>query len=227
MTPRALWRRQVRGPHERDGPPPAAAVLGARHPIARAARARHALALQASTSGALAIVGVVELVLRGSAAVALLSSALVVELAVSLGFALAQSRVRAHARDFIAGGDDDLGAAEISAERARLASPRHRERLARDLERAMHAAAHWRQLPITSRPPPTVRHLLGCMETARAITCLVRDPATSVRGVAVLDRLLCGGYTSALYAGDPDHLARELGRIRFLLETERPCAWHA
>ena len=57
-------------------------------------------------------------------------------------------------------------------------------------------------------------------ETAHAVTRLVRDPRTSVRGVALLDRLVCGGYSSALYAGCPDRLARELGRIRFLLQAE-------
>jgi hypothetical protein len=83
----------------------------------------------------------------------------------------------------------------------------------------VHAAEHWHELSITSRPPPTVRDLLQCGAAAREVTRLVQDGRTSLRGVALLDRLMCGGFASALYAGSPDRLARELGRIRFLLDA--------
>ena len=55
-------------------------------------------------------------------------------------------------------------------------------------------------------------------EATREVAQLVRDPRTPVRAVALLDRLVCGGYAASLYAG-PDVLEQELARIRFLLQA--------
>jgi len=199
--------------------PRAAAALGPDHPVARAARARGILAGQLAVTSAVLAALLAYSLARGAAAVSVLCSAVVVELWAICGLAFTSGRLRERARDVIADADQPPAAAEIAAERAHLTSSRRRRQLARSLERALYAAEHWPELSITSRPPPTVRHLLQCGEAAREVTRLARDPRTSVRGVAVLDRLICGGYSSALYAGSPDRLARELGRIRFLLET--------
>ena len=113
-------------------------------------------------------------------------------------------------RDVIADGDGDIHVAEIAAERARLTSPAHRELLASSLERALHAAEHWHELWVSTRPPPGVRNLLGMRDAAREVAQLVRDPRTPVRAVALLDRLVCGGYAASLYAGPCDTLEQEL-----------------
>jgi hypothetical protein len=194
-------------------------VLGADHPLARAARARSTATSQFAATSALLVAAVANAFVGGADAVALLSWALIAELCLAGALAFTSSRLRERARDVIADADEPAAVAEVAAERTRLASPRTREQLARGLERALHAAEHWHELSITSRPPPTVRDLLQCRDPAREVTRLVRERRTAVRGVALLDRLLCGGYTSALYAGSPDGLARELGRIRFLLEA--------
>jgi hypothetical protein len=47
----------------------------------------------------------------------------------------------------------------------------------------------------------------------------VRDPATGVRGVALLHRLLCGGFAASIYDGDSVWLAEELARTRTALRT--------
>jgi hypothetical protein len=194
-------------------------VLGDDHPVARAARTRHALAWQLAVTSGLVAACAADVLARGGAAIELLSSAAVVELGLVGVFAFASSRLHKRARDVIADCGHRIAAAEIDSERTRLASRRHREQLARSLERALYAAEHWHQLSITSRPPPTVRALCGCSKAARDVTSLVRDPRTAVRGVALLDRLVCGGCSSALYAGRPGTLADELGRIRFLLQV--------
>ena len=219
MTLRALSKLHAHAPAGRRDLARAATVLGPGHPVARAALARHVLGCQVAVAGALVVVSITDAIAHGSAAVAFLSSAAVVELALLCAFACSHLRLRERARDYIADVGDRVAIAEIAAESARLTSARQREQLARNLERAVHAAEHWHELSITSRPPPTVRHLLGCIEIAHDVVQLVRDPGTRVRGVAVLDRLVCGGYSSALYAGCPDLLARELARIRFLLQA--------
>jgi hypothetical protein len=219
MIPRAVWREPTPASSGHAGLPSAATVLGVDHPVARAARARSILGGQLAVTSAVLAALIVYALAHGAAGVTLLCSALVVELWATCGLAFTSGRLRERARDVIADVDHPPRAAEIAAESAHLASSRRREQLARSLERALYAAEHWPELSITSRPPPTVRHLLQCRETAQAVTRHVRDSGTAVRGVALLDRLVCGGYSSALYAGCPDRLARELGRIRFLLEA--------
>ncbi|MDP9258813.1 MAG: hypothetical protein M3Q31_20010 [Actinomycetota bacterium] len=219
MTLRAVWRGPAPVRSGTAGLPSAARALGADHPVARAARARGILAGQLTVTSAVLAALLAYALEHGAGAVTLLCAALVVELWAICGLAFASGRLRERARDVIADVDQPPAAAEVAVELAHLASSRRRQQLARSLERALYAAEHWPELSITSRPPPTVRHLRPCSETAREVARLVRDPRTSVRGVAVLDRLVCGGYSSALYAGCPDRLARELGRIRFLLET--------
>ncbi len=194
-------------------------MLGADHPVARAARIRRDLAGQAAVVGVLLAGSVGDLLARGRGAVVLFSAALVVELGLVSALAFANSHLRERARDVIADVEAPVFAAEIAAERARLAGQRCRTSLGRSLERALEAAEHWHRLSITSRPPPTVRHLLECADTTRAVIRLVLNPATPVRGVALVDRLVCGGFSSVLYAGCPETLMRELGRIRFVLSA--------
>jgi hypothetical protein len=131
--------------------------------------------------------------------------------------AVATSVVQERARDVIADGDGTRGALEIAAELERLARPRTRARLARSLERALDTAERWRELSVASRPPAGVRRLAAHAALVREIAALVRDPSTSVRGVALLHRLLTGGFAASIYDGDATILAQELGRTRAAL----------
>ena len=219
MTPRALSKLHANAPARQQRPPRAATVLGPGHPVARAALARHVLGCQVAVAGALVVVSFIDAIARSGAAVAFLSSAAVVELGLLCAFAFAYLRLRERARDYIADVDDCVAIAEIAAERARLASVHQREQLARNLERAMHAAEHWHELSITSRPPPTVRHLLRMhRERARRGAARARPDDSGARRRAPRSSRL-RSVSSALYAGCPDLLARELARIRFLLQA--------
>ncbi len=214
--------RHVRPAAGRELYPPAAAALGSTHPVARAAGARSLLGRQLAVTSALLGLAVIGAVSRRGEAITVASAALVVELALACGFARATSCLHERARDVVADGDGDLRVAEVAAERARLDRPAHRERLAHSLERALHAAEHWPELWVSTRPPPGVLNLLTCAEATRDITQLIRDGRTPVRGVALLDRLVCGGYSSLLYDGPADALFREMFRIRFLLAAGAP-----
>lgn len=202
--------------------PPAAIALGPAHPLTRAAQARALLGGQLAMTSVLLIVAVAGALSRGGVAITIASAALVVEAALACGFAGACTCARERARDVIASGDGDLQVAEIAAERARLARPAHRERLASSLERALYGAEHWHELWVPTRPPPAVRNLLGCPELTRDVAQLVRDARTSAHGLALLDRVVCGGYAATLYAGSAEVVEQELTRVRFLLTTGPP-----
>ena len=217
MALRPVALRHARPVDRRQAYPRAAAALGSAHPVARAARARDLLRGQLAVASILVAVALADAIGRRGEAMTVASAGLVVELALACALARAAASLHERARDVIADGDGDLPVSEIAVERARLALPERRERLAHGLERALFAAEHWPQLWVSTRPPPGVLNLLPCAETAREITRLVRDPRTSVRGVAVLDRVVCGGYSSLLYDGPARALAQELARIRFLL----------
>jgi hypothetical protein len=179
---------------------------------------------QLATTTVLLALSMVAALGRGGQATTVASAALVVELALICGLAGARACLHERSRDVIADGDGDIHVAEIAAERARLDSPAYRELLASSLERALHAAEHWHELWVSTRPPPGVRNLLGFREAAREVAQLVRDPRTPVRAVALLDRLVCGGYAASLYAGPADALEQELTRVRFLLAASASSA---
>jgi hypothetical protein len=214
----------VRSPSSHDAYPAAAVAFGPTHPVARAAHARSLLGGQLATTSVLLALALTAALERGGEAITLASAALVVELALISGLAAARTCLHERSRDVIADGDGDIHVAEIAAERARLDSPAYRELLAGSLERALQAAEHWHDLWVSTRPPPGVRNLLGMRGAASEVAQLVRDPRTPVRAVALLDRLVCGGYAASLYAAPADTLEQELTRIRFLLAAGVPSA---
>ena len=191
---------------------PAAAVLGAEHPVARAAAGRAVLCRQLLVTSGLLPLALGCVVVRGTAAVPFVAATLLVGAWLGFGLAAATSCLHERARDVIADGDGTGGALEIAIERDRLALPRTRDHLARSLERALDAAEHWREISVASRPPAGVRRLVAHAALVREIAALVRDPATGVRGVALLHRLLSGGFAASIYDGDPRLLAQELAR---------------
>jgi hypothetical protein len=199
----------------------AADVLGPDHPVARSARFRAALAHQLVASVALVALSLFDLADVGErpATVALASAVAVLELCLAAGYLMARTRLREQAADLIA--DGGRGAVpEVEAERRRLDSPRHRARLARELATARHAAEHWHEIAVGRRPPPSICGLIAHRDVISAIVRDVTDPATSVRAIALLDRLLRGGYAAPLYVAPAETTVRDLGRIRFLLADQ-------
>ncbi len=200
----------------------AAAVLGSQHPVARSARLCRALARQLVACGGLVALGVFDLADESDrAAAALLTSiALVVELFLVGAYLAARSGLREHVGDLIAGGGPG-GVAEVEAERRRIAAPRHRARLVRELTRALQAAEHWDDVAIGRRPPPSVCRLDPHAAAMRDVVGGVAASTADVRAIALVDRLLRGGYAAPLYVAPDDTTARDLGRIRFLLADQR------
>jgi hypothetical protein len=70
-------------------------------------------------------------------------------------------------------------------------------------------------------PPEGVKLLLSFALELDDIVELLRAGEPTVRGLAVLELFLIGGYGSALYAGDRDELQQQLWRIRYLLNPGR------
>ncbi len=193
-------------------------VLGPDHPISRASHWHAVLVQQAALAGSLfpLAIGLAALK-RSPETIAFASCAVVVEIAVVAATVLAATVLRERARDSIAadGGRRDVD--EIRTEYLRLEHSTTRDLLAHGLQRTLHEAEHWHEIPISTRPPPAVCQLLAYEDVVTAIAGLVREPGADVRGVALLDRLLGGGFSSLLYRGPSQALEEELRRIRYLL----------
>jgi hypothetical protein len=200
----------------RPGLPRAAEVLGPSHPIAQAAALQAVLRRQLAVVASLVAVAVVGVDLDGSRLGGLLAAALAVELCLAVGVMAARTCLHERARDVIADGGDQH-VEEVAAECRRLADRRYRTVLATTLGRAVDDAERWDTLAIGTRPPPSVRNLAGHRATIDAVVALVSAPGAPVRAIALLDRLIRGGYAAPLYCGRADDVGRELGRIRTLL----------
>jgi len=198
--------------------PSAAEVLGSAHPLARASDARHALARQLQTITAVVVVTIAGVDIDGAGRVGtFLAAALAVEACLAIAVLAARACESERARDLIADGGD-LGIAEVAAECPRLVDRRHRAALATTLRRAADAADRWHALAITTRPPPSVRNLAEHRTAIESVVASVGGPdAPPVRAVALVDRLVRGGYAAPLYVARADDVARELARIRALL----------
>jgi hypothetical protein len=191
-------------------------VIGPDHPLSRSLAASRTVARQAMVCAAL-LTGVLSAAApRFGRAGWLAASAAVVELALLGLLAVLASERRRQARELIIErGRADL--AELQAERQRLLAPAHRRQLAQRLQRALDTAAGWdAQLP-ASRPPPSVRNLLSSAGTVRAVVEALQADSPDLRGVALVDRLLDGGYGSPLYRDEPARLRAELARVAFQL----------
>ena len=192
-------------------------MLGTAHPLARAAALQRVLRRQLAVATSLVAVAVVGIDVDGAVRLGgLLAAAIAVELCLALGVMAARACLRERARDVIADGGEQH-VEEVAAECHRLADRRCRSVLATSLGRAADAAEHWDTLALGTRPPPSVRTLAGHRATIDEVVALVRTPGASVRALALLDRLIRGGYAAPLYCGREDDVERELGRIRMLL----------
>ena len=192
-------------------------ALGDDHPLSEAERTMAVLRQQAVVCLALALASPAVLVLMDRAsAVALLVAATAVEAGLCAGIAIARSVRRDRIHDMIlAGTIPEL--AVVAVEVGRLASADHRRKLAASLERALDDGEHWHEFLPAARPPYGVRDLPAHAETIREIATGLRGDVPSIRGVVLVERLLRGGFGSALYGGHRGWLASELNRIRYEL----------
>jgi hypothetical protein len=108
----------------------------------------------------------------------------------------------------------------FARELGRLGGRSTRERLAAALERALADGRRWSELLPASRPPPGARDLPANAPAILAIAGALRAGRASPRAIVMLERLMRGGYGSALYEGRPTWLRQELGRIRFEIESD-------
>jgi hypothetical protein len=196
---------------------PADALLGPDHPLPRAARTLAAVRRQllVCTTFVLALAIAFRSdpargawLITSAAAVALVLAGLVVWL---------RDECRRRAREVIIHHGAGLAVPEVEAEAGRLARIEHRRRVAARLESALDSAERWWQISPALRPPPTVRNMLPHREAAVAAIELLRSDHASPRGVALVERLLDGGYGSALYLGDERCVGEELRRAVFEL----------
>jgi hypothetical protein len=107
----------------------------------------------------------------------------------------------------------------FARELERLGGRSNRERLATALERALADGRRWSELLPASRPPPGARDLPANAAAILTIAGALRAGRASPRAIVMLERLMRGGYGSALYEGRPAWLRQELGRIRFEIES--------
>jgi hypothetical protein len=194
------------------------AVLGEEHPLARSLSRHRTISRQAAVAatplpGALAatLIGIdVALVVLGVTAVVVL---------VYIGTWVGTRRALLdRTQELIALDDGPRTLPVIARERRRLVSRGERERLARCLEHALADAWNWERTPPRSRPLEGTQFLRDSAAEVTAIVKKLRAKRVRPQGVALISRLLGDGGRSPLYAGDPDRLREELGRIRYLLE---------
>ena len=195
-----------------------AAARGPEDPLGRIERTMRLLRRQACTSvaAAAASAGVAAFDRRAGLAGALAGLGCGAFLAAAAGVLAAVRRGRIHDM-ILARSRAECGA--YAREIARLGGRSNRERLAAALERALADGRRWSELMPASRPPPGARDLPANAAAILAIARALRAGRASPRAIVMLERLMRGGYGSALYEGRPAWLRQELGRIRFEIES--------
>src|SRR5262249_45313280 len=151
----------------------------------------------------------------------LLSIAAVLELVLSVAYALLAVLQQALAWDLIVEGRGDLPLPALARERLRLQCQRRRVGLARELEELVQVAERWPMTRPTLRPIFDPRQIRAEAPELRLISALLQSGTVDVRGVARVERLLRLGVSS-LYRREPDELHGELKRI--CTELTRPAS---
>lgn len=192
-------------------------VLGPDHPLARATDLVRTFENQAGVVLAVIVMSAVGTAVALPVAPTVLPAALVVEFALAAALVFAREVLAERAWDIIVCESEGPSVREVLHERERLSDPRRREQLSRSLERALDSAERWHEILIASRPPEGVRLLSRFAPEIRLIVAQVRDGPADLRGIALLARLLTGGYGASLYSGDAEALRCELERITYLL----------
>ena len=219
--PERIRRTDLHGWFNAFGPSDARSVLGPNHPLTRSTELVHTLAVQAIATAAIAALGAIAAADRQPWAAILLAVAVFVELIVLAILALSCELRRERVLGVIASHPELLPLAEVGREKRRLMNVGHRSALADRLGRALDQARSWHQISVALRPPEGVKLLSAFACEVEEVAELVRTPVPNVRGVAVLELFLIGGYGSALYAGDSEVLQQQLWRMRYLLNPGR------
>ena len=198
----------------------ASAVLGAEHPVSRALRRQRTIERQLAVTLVVLPLAVVALGAHVQDAPLAVGATAPVMLAFLVAALVARQAVRDRTGDLIAAGESDFVLGFVVREQRRLASPAERRRVARALDGLLADARRWNRTPPPFRPLPGVECLRLVEGEAEAVIASLRGARPSVRGVALVARLMRDGLESPLYSGDPRALREELARIRFILESE-------
>jgi hypothetical protein len=189
-------------------------ILGADHPLTRAVDmagsvARHSYVVAAVLAGSIVDVG------KGEAwATAVVVSAGVVLLGLLLVFAILWQTKRDRALDLILEGRASIQIAAVQRECERLGAPRTQRRLARTIEGMIALALKPpRSCSPSARPLFQVAVVASAAEDLRSVCRLLRAERASVRGVALVERLVTD-TRSPFYGDEPRSLSEELDRIQ-------------
>jgi hypothetical protein len=191
-------------------------LLGKDHPLVRMDEATIAVERQALVCTAFLLATVAAAYPDITPAAWLAGSAAAVDLTLVALVALLRHERHIHARNVIIE-HGPLHLPRVQLEMTRLADGRHRAKLAQRLLRAVEDAEGWHSLLVASRPPVGILELLPHAPLAREIADHLNTNHPSVRGVALVDRLLGDGYSSPLYVGDGYRLQCELRQILYEL----------
>jgi hypothetical protein len=191
-------------------------ALGADHPLAQVERRIAWLRDQVAVSLSIAVAGAILITADRRLGVAIV----IASAAAEAGFALVLAAAMSARRDlihelFLRGTAPRIRA--VAAEAHRLHDATHRSKLAEQLERALDEGLRWHEFMPASRPPYGVRNLPRHAPVVRDIAAGLRADTPSTRALVLVERLMRGGYGSAIYDGGGDWLALELARIRYEL----------
>jgi hypothetical protein len=198
-------------------------ALGPGHPLARVERAVGWLRDQAWACAGIAVAAAVVVPVDRIGGLAVLGVSLLAEAVVWTvigGYTLRRRRLIHDL--FAAGCAPPL--ASVRAEAGRLLDPAHRRRLAGLLERALDEGERWYEFTPASRPPYGVRWLPEHAAAIHEIADGLRRPGATPRSVVLVERLMRGGYGSAIYERPGDWLGCELRRIRYELASAEAAA---
>jgi hypothetical protein len=196
-------------------------LLGSDHPLTRATRRFETTLLQLLC--VLALLVAITAFVHGPARRAELAACVVGCLVLAGLAAIHGNSRRDQALEVIIAGGEELPLDELEPVRRRLLDVRRRSQLAASLERYLKHAEEWNRTLPMFRPIGNAPLLLAHADLVREIACLLRtDVVQRARGVALCEWLLTDGVTSPLFRSDGEALRRDLGRIRFDLDTRSP-----
>jgi hypothetical protein len=196
------------------------AVLGPDHPLVQVGRTIAAVRRQAVVCTAFLVGIALATWPHPGRGAWLMGSAAIVNLGLLGLIAALHDERRRRARDVIIRHGPVPSVPEVAAAARRLSTIEHRRQLARRLSDALDSAERWTTISPASRPPPTIRTLLVHRHAALSVIDQLQHDHVAVRGVALVERLLDGGYSSPLYRGDARRLGEELHRAAFELRQE-------
>ena len=208
----------------RAATPSASVLLGSDHPLVRVLDALSVVGRQLRVAATILGASLIAVAADVIWAPALAAGAGLVSLVLAAVGAVLRQRRRALAVALIAAGRERLPLAAVACERRRLLGRRMRSSLAASLEGLVKEAVAPPRLP---GPPLFDYELIRAVGPELwQVAGLLRAKSASARGAALVWYLIYEGATSPLYRGGVAELREELGRIRYLLCSDRPGTRH-